>query len=171
MAAASPHCDNARVLALAFDNLERDCRLALCRCQHGGNDGSQSCTVFTTQMASSWRSDQNDCKLSPDLDTRWQPGSQCETGNRSSLGPLWPHVTRRSTPRAVFAMSALSACPARRSRYGGSNSQVLRAGKPTVPATLGYAIVQQAWDDERAIPDTIVLVLRERAMADAAGGC
>lgn len=35
----------------------------------------------------------------------------------------------------------------------------------------GYAIVQQAWDDERAIPDTIVLVLRERAMADAAGGC
>ena len=35
----------------------------------------------------------------------------------------------------------------------------------------GYAVVQQAWADERAVPDTIVLVLREPALADAAGGC
>ena len=35
----------------------------------------------------------------------------------------------------------------------------------------GYAMAQQAWPDERAIPDTIVLVLKEPVVADAAGGC
>ena len=35
----------------------------------------------------------------------------------------------------------------------------------------GYAVVQQAWASERAIPDTIVLVLTEPDVADAARGC
>jgi protocatechuate 3,4-dioxygenase beta subunit len=45
-------------------------------------------------------------------------------------------------------------------------------GRVTVQAChSGYAIVQQAWADERGIPDTIVLVLRQPAVADAADGC
>ena len=35
----------------------------------------------------------------------------------------------------------------------------------------GYAIAQQAWATEKAIPDTIVLVLKESTAGDATGGC
>lgn len=35
----------------------------------------------------------------------------------------------------------------------------------------GYAVAQQAWANERAIPDTIVLVLKDATVADVAGGC
>jgi protocatechuate 3,4-dioxygenase beta subunit len=35
----------------------------------------------------------------------------------------------------------------------------------------GFAVVQQAWPNERVMPDTIVLVVRESAPGDAASGC
>jgi hypothetical protein len=47
-----------------------------------------------------------------------------------------------------------------------------RRGRVIVQACHdGYGIVQQAWPDERAIPDTIVLVLKDSALRKAARGC